>query len=493
MSEKSIREKVISGLVWKFAERIGAQGVSFIVSIILARLLSPSDYGLIALTTIFISISNIFVQSGFGNALVQKKNADDTDFSSVFYFNIFVSLVFYIIIFFTSPLIAKLYNRADLTIIMRVMAISILIYGINNIQQAYVSKTMQFKRFFFSTLIGTVISAFVGIIMAYKGFGVWALVAQDLTNTIMDTIILWITVKWRQTKVFSLNRLKLLFSYGWKLLVQSLLNTFYGNIRNLVIGKVYTAQDLAYYTKGSRYPNLIAANVDTAMGKALFPAMSKEQYDFNRIKMIARRSTKLCSYIMSPLLIGLAVSSESFVELLLTDKWLPIVPYMRVICICLLFRPAQTSMLQAIKSTGKSDVVLKMDIPVRIFGVIALIVAVKFGVIYVVVSEVIVEFFCLIIYAISCQKTINYKLEDILLDFCTNVFHAALMGCIVYAVGYYTEFSSFITLLLQISVGIVSYILISKIFRNENYIYIISKIKKYMKISNYERSFKQEC
>lgn len=485
-------KRIVTSMLWSFFERMGAQLVSLVVAIILARLLTPAEYGTIALVTVFITIANVFINDGFGTALIQKDKADNKDFSTVFYFGIFLSVIIYIIVYFASGLIADFYNMPILIHILRVLALKIPIASINSVQQAYVSRNMLFKKFFYSTIIGTIISAIIGIFMAYKGFGVWALVAQDLTNTIIDTIILWITVKWRPTKVFSLKRLKLLFNYGWKLLVQSLLNTFYGNIRSLVIGRIYTAQDLAYYTKGSRYPNLIAANVDTAMGKALFPAMSKEQDDFNRIKMIAQRSTKLCSYIMSPLLIGLAVIADSFVELLLTHKWLPIVPYMRLICICLLFRPVQTSVLQAIKSTGKSDVVLKMDIPVRVFGVISLIIAVKFGVIYVAVSEVIVEFFCLIIYAISCQKTINYKLNDILLDFGINIFHAALMGVIVYTVGYYIEFSLFITLFVQISVGIVSYIIICKIFRNENYIYIYSKIKKYMKISNYKINFNQE-
>lgn len=484
------KKRIVTSMFWSFFERIAAQLVSVIVAVILARLLTPAEYGTIALVTIFITIANVFINDGFGTALIQKDKADSEDFSTVFYFGIFLSVIIYIIIYFAAGLIGDFYNMPILIPVLRVLALKIPIASINSVQQAYVSRQMLFKRFFYATIIGTIISAFIGIFMAYKGFGVWALVTQDLTNTLIDTIVLWITVKWRPIKVFSLKKLKLLFNYGWKLLVQSLLNTFYGNIRSLIIGKIYTPQDLAYYTKGSRYPNLIAANVDTAMGKALFPAMSKEQDDFNRIKMIAQQSTKLCSYIMSPLLIGLAVSADSFVVLLLTDKWLPIAPYMRLICICLLFRPAQTAVLQAIKSTGKSDVVLKMDIPVRILGIITLIVAVKFGVIYVAVSEVIVEFFCLIIYGISCQKTINYKLDSIFRDFGVNVFHAAIMGGIVYIVGYYTEFSAFITLFMQISVGIASYLIISKICRNENYIYIISEMKRYIKINNYR--FSQE-
>lgn len=212
------KTKVISGLFWKFAERIGAQGVNLIVSIILARILVPEDYGLIALTTIFITISNVFVESGFGTALIQKKDADDLDFSTVFYANVLISIIIYIIIFLVSPLIAKFYNNMQLIPVLRVLAITIIVSGLKGVQNAYVAKKMIFKKFFIATLFGTIASAVVGIWMAYNGYGVWALVVQQLTNTIIDTIVLWITVKWRPIAKFSLTRLKQLFSFGWRML-----------------------------------------------------------------------------------------------------------------------------------------------------------------------------------------------------------------------------------------------------------------------------------
>lgn len=212
------KTKVISGLFWKFAERIGAQGVNLIVSIVLARILVPEDYGTVALVTIFITISNVFMETGLSTALIQKKDADDLDFSSVFYCNVIVSIFLYIIIFLVSPLVAKFYNNAQLTIVLRVLAISVLIAGVKSIQNAYVARKMIFKKFFICTSIGTVCSAIVGIWMAYNNYGVWALVAQQLTNTTIDTIMLWITVKWRPMIQFSFTRLKELFSFGWKIL-----------------------------------------------------------------------------------------------------------------------------------------------------------------------------------------------------------------------------------------------------------------------------------
>lgn len=215
---ENTKSSVLSSLFWKFAERIGAQGVNLIVSIILARILAPEEYGLVALVTIFITISNVFIENGFGTALIQKKDADELDFSSVFYCNILISIILYIIIFFASPLIANFYSNEQLTIILRVLAIVVLVSGLKSVQNAYVSRKMIFKKFFVCTSIGTIISAIVGIWMAYKGYGVWALVAQQLTNNIVGTIMLWITVKWRPKLKFSFERLKGLFKFGWKML-----------------------------------------------------------------------------------------------------------------------------------------------------------------------------------------------------------------------------------------------------------------------------------
>ena len=237
---------VISNLVWRFAERCGAQLVSFIVSIVLARILAPEDYGTIALVTVFTAILQVFVDSGLGTALIQKKDADEIDFSSVFYFNFVVCLILYLGMFAAAPFIADFYGDVTLVPVIRILSLTIVISGVKGIQQAYVSRNMLFKRFFFSTIGGTIFSAVLGIAMAYAGFGIWALVAQQLSNTFIDTLILWITVRWRPTKSFSWTRLKYLLSFGWKLLVSSLLDTAYNNLRNLIIGKMYSSSDLAF-------------------------------------------------------------------------------------------------------------------------------------------------------------------------------------------------------------------------------------------------------
>ena len=300
------KQKVLNNFIWRMAERFGAQIVSFIVSIVLARMLAPEYYGTIALVMVFINILQVFVDSGLGTALIQKKDADDLDFSSVFYFNLIVCLLIYAGIFIAAPYIAKFYSDDSLTTIIRVISLTIVVSGVKGIQQSYVSRNMLFKRFFFSTLGGTIFSAFLGIYMAYVGYGIWALVMQQLSNIVVDTLILWMTVKWRPQKKFSWNRLTQLLSFGWKLLVSALLENVYNNLRNLIIGKLYSSSDLAFYNQGDKFPKVIVLNINASIDSVLLPSMSSVQDDHNKVKNMTRRAIKISTYIMAPLMMGMA-------------------------------------------------------------------------------------------------------------------------------------------------------------------------------------------
>ena len=371
---------VICNFIWRFAERCGAQLVSFIVSIVLARILAPEDYGTIALVTVFTAILQVFVDSGLGTALIQKKDADDLDFSSVFYFNFVICLILYAGMFAAAPYIAIFYKDATLTPVIRVLSLTIVISGVKGIQQAYVSRNMLFKRFFFSTIGGTILSAFLGIGLAYTGFGVWALVAQQLSNTAIDTLILWITVKWRPKKKFSWKRLKDLLAFGWKLLVSSLLDTAYNNLRNLIIGKMYSSSDLAFYNQGDKFPKVIVTNINTSIDSVLLPTMSNVQDDRDRVKQMTRRAIKTSTYVMAPLMMGLAFCAEPIVKIVLTDKWLPCVPFLRVFCITYMFWPVHTANLNAINAMGRSDWFLRLEIIKKIMGMTILLSTMWFGV-----------------------------------------------------------------------------------------------------------------
>lgn len=472
------KKSVLSGVFWKFSERVGAQVVSLIVSIVLARLLAPSEYGAISLVMVFITIANVFVTSGFGTALIQKKDADDIDFSTVFYFSLIFTTLLYVIMFFAAEFIADFYDMPILNPVFRVLSLSIIIMGINSVQQAYISREMMFKKFFYATILGTIISAVVGIALAYLGFGVWALVAQSLTNNVIDTIVLQLTIQWRPIKAFSFSRLKVLFSYGWKLLVQSVVLQIYSSLRSLIIGKIYTPADLAFYSKGNQFPDLISTNIDTAINTALFPAMSKEQESIKRVKMMARKTTQVISYVMNPILIGFVSVAEPFISLFLTDKWLPCVPYLRICCIALVFRAPQTAILQAIKAVGRSDSVLKVDLPIRIVALVVLLVSIRFGIIYLALSEVLITIFGTVLYVIMSQKIIHYGVGEVCTDFLINTFLAIIMGIITWGVGLVLTLPSFAILLIQIIVGVIVYVLLSIITNNSSFKYVAGTMKE---------------
>ena len=470
---------VISNFIWRFAERCGAQAVQFIVSIVLARLLMPEVYGTIALITVITTILNVFVDSGMGTALIQKKDADSVDFSTVFYFNMCVCIVLYVGLFICSPWIAYFYKDATLTPVIRVLGLTIVISGVKNIQQAYVSKTMQFKRFFFSTLGGTIGAAVIGIWMAYKGFGVWALVAQQIFNAMVDTLILWITVKWRPKKEFSFERLKGLFSYGWKLLASSLLDTVYNNIRQLIIGRMYTPSDLAFYNRGKQFPDLIITNINTSIDSVLLPTMSQEQENKERVKIMTRRAIKTSTYIMAPLMMGLAFCATPIIRLILTEKWLSCVPFMQIFCITSMFYPVHTANLNAIKAMGRSDAYLKLEIIKKVIGMALLLSTMWFGVMAMAYSLLVSSVLSQIINSWPNRKLLNYGYLEQLKDILPGIILAVVMGICVYPVQW-IGLSDIITLCIQVPLGAIIYIIGSKIFKLESFEYILDMIKPYI-------------
>lgn len=470
------RSSVFTNLIWRFAERCGAQLVAFIVSVILARILAPEAYGTIALITVFTTILQVFVDSGLGNALIQKKDADNVDFSTVFYTNIIFCLILYGGIFAGAPLIAEFYHDPTLIPLIRVLSLTVVISGVKNVQQAYVSRNMLFKKFFFSTLGGTIGAAVVGIYLAYAGYGVWALVAQQVLNLTVDTLILWITVKWRPERVFSFQRLKVLFSFGSKLLVSGLIDTVYNNIRQLIIGKMYTSADLAYYNRGKQFPNLIVNNINISIDSVLLPTMSKAQENALQVKKMTRRSIKTSTYIMAPLMLGLAFTAPTIIELILTEKWLPCVPYLQIFCISYLFYPIHTANLNAIKAMGRSDLFLKLEIQKKIVGMILLFSTMWFGVMAMAYSLLISSVVSQIINAWPNKKLLDYSYWNQLKDILPSILQAIVMGmCIVPVM--LLKLPALVTLILQILIGAMIYIGISAIMKNESFLYLLDTLK----------------
>ncbi len=473
-------KNIFSNFIWRFAERCGAQLVTFIVSIVLARILAPEDYGTIALVTVFTTILQVFVDSGLGTALIQKKDADDLDFSSVFFFNFAVCLFLYAVMFIAAPFIAVFYDDTTLTPVIRVISLTIVISGVKGIQQAYVSRHMLFKRFFFSTIGGTVFSAIFGIGLAYAGCGVWALVAQQLSNTAIDTFILWLTVRWRPKKMFSWKRLKNLLGFGWKLLVSSLLDVCYNNLRNLIIGKMYSSSNLAFYNQGDKFPKVIVTNINTSIDSVLLPTMSSAQDDRERVKNMTRRAIKTSTYAMAPLMMGLAFCAEPVVHLVLTDKWLPCVPFLRVFCITYMFWPVHTANLNAINAMGRSDCFLRLEIVKKTVGMVLLLSTMWFGVMAMAYSLLLNSILSQIINSWPNRKLLNYGYLEQVRDFMPGILLAVFMGICVYFIGY-IPLPTIVVLLIQVIVGALIYITVSAVLKLEEFEYLTGMIRSFLK------------
>jgi len=477
MDNSNIKSKVLSALFWKLMERGGTQGIQFIVQIVLARLLLPKDYGMIALITVFIAVASVFVQSGFNNALIQKKNIDELDLSSVFYLSLFVAGILYVLLFFTAPFIAGFYNEPKLILVLRVLSLILFPGAVNSIQIAVVSRAMQFKRFFFSSIGAIISSGIVGIIMAYMGYGVWALVGQQLIGQITVTLILWFTVKWRPKWMLSFERLIGLFSYGGKLLCAGLINTIYNNVYTLVIGKVYNSATLGFYNRGDQFPNLVVTELDGVIQSVMFPVLSAHQDYRVKVKSMVRRSIVTSSFIIFPAMMGLVIVAKPMVRILLTDKWLPCVPFLQLLCISYALWPMQTANLQAINAVGRSDIFLKLEIIKKCVGITALCISIPFGIYAMVASQPIVSLISSFINAFPNKDLLDYSYQEQWGDIRPSFLLSLVMGIVVYCIKF-MALTVWITLIIQIIWGIVLYIGLAYIFKLECFRYLLDTIKE---------------
>ena len=473
----------LKNLAWKFTERVSAQLVQLVVSIILARILSPSDYGAVAMVTVFIMFSNVIIEGGFSSALIQKKNADDLDFSTVLYFSIGFAIFLYAVLFISAPYISAFYGEEYqiLTPVLRVLGIQVLIYAVNSVQYAYVQKMMMFKNFFWATLVGTVTSAVVGLVLAYSGYGVWAIVWQQLTANVINTLTLFAVTRKLPIMAFSLNRLKGLFNYGIKLFGAHLLITVYQDIRSLIIGKLYSAQDLAFFDRAKHFPSLIVMNINSSIGAVLFPKMSKEQDDIEQVKNSTRKSIRFSSYVMSPLMFGLAAIAEPFIRLVLTEKWIESAPLMQWFCIVFLFMPIHTANMQAIKAIGKSGTVFNLELIKKVLELVTLIAVMRLGVDAIVINMAIMTTLFTVINAYPNTKYLGYKYTEQISDIIPSILMSILMFVIITGINAITEFNDLVTIIIDMLAGTITYVAISIIIKNREFRFITNLIRKRIK------------
>lgn len=468
----------LTNLSWKFAERIASQLVSFVVSIVLARILEPSDYGSIAMVMIFVTLSNVFVEGGFSSALIQKKDADKLDFSTVFYFSIVFSIFLYVILFFVAPYISRFYGDGYeiLTPVLRVIGLQIIVYGANSVQQAYVSKKMMFKKFFWATLIGTIVSACIGLAMAYLGFGIWSLVGQQMAMVITNTIVLYLITRKLPGLMFSFQRLKGLFSYGAKILGASLLVSFFLDLRSLIIGKLYSAKDLAFFDRGRQFPNLIVTNINSSVGAVLFPKMSQEQDDKIRVKQLCRNSIRFSSFVMMPLMMGMAVCAEPLIRVLLTDKWIESVPFLRLFCIIYMFYPIHTANMQAIKAIGKSETFLVLEIIKKLLELISLLLVMKISVMAIAINMAVLTTLFTFINAYPNIKFLDYSFKEQMNDMLPSLLLSTIMAILVYGIGLILPISDLGVLIVQVLFGVAFYSILSYLTNNPEFKYLYELI-----------------
>lgn len=476
--------KAVSGIVWKLLERFGAQGVTFVVSIILARLIEPEIYGTIALIMVITSILQVFVEGGFSNALVQKKDADDLDFSTVFYFNIAVCICLYIILYITAPLISAFYS-AQITPVIRVLGVLVLVSGVKSIQVAYVSRNLLFKEFFLATLCGTIIAAIVGVWMAYAGCGIWAIVIQNLLNQFIDTLILWIVVKWRPKLIFSWSRFKAMFNYGWKFLASSLIDRIYLEIKSLIIGKKYSSADLAFFNRGEQFPKIIGESLNYSISAVLMPIMSRKQEDTEEVKRITRKAIRIGSFVTWPCMLGLAACSDTVIVLLLTDKWLQAAPFLIAFCFVYGLFPISTANLCAINALGRSDIFLRLEIIKKIVSTIILLISMWFGPIYIALGTIIASFISAFINARPNRDLIGYSYIEQVKDILPSLLLSVVMALLARLVTV-LEINIVFQLFLQIILSMFFYFSVAYLLKFDSFSFImeIVKSKLCVKIDN---------
>lgn len=473
-----MKSNIANNLMWKLMERFGVQGIQFILQIILARLLLPEDYGMLSIMLVFTTLANIFVQTGFNTALIQNQDVKEEDYSSVFWVTLVVAFLLYIVIFFIAPYIASFFNMPKMIMPMRIIALVLLPGALNSVQLAKISRELEFRKVFYSNMIAISVAGCISVAIAFTGGGIWTLVIQNLTYTSIVCLIMS-CVSGLKIKFFcNIARVKVLISFGWKLLVSSLLETLYLNLNNLIIAKIYNPIILGYFNRGMQFPQYLMDGINNSVQSVMLPVMSLEQNDICKVKDIMRRAIMLTAYIVFPMMAGLAAVSEHIVSIFLTDKWLPCVPYMQLYCIVFAFYPVNASNLQAINAMGRSDIYLKLEVIKKILGIIILAIAVVFfnTPIAIAVSACVSILIGWFINAAPNKKLVNYTYREQLIDVLPSIVLSSLMYGTVFLMGR-LHLESIVLLPLQIAVGIGVYLMLSAIIKPESYVILMNKIR----------------
>lgn len=478
MEQNNLRNSVLGGFFWKFCERFLNQGITFVTSLVLARLLAPEDYGTIALVTVFISLASVFINSGFSTALIQKKDADDRDFSTMFFCSLACSGLIYAVLFFAAPLIAKIYDTPELTLILRVFSLQIPLSVYQSIQTAYISRHLLFQKVFIASVINAVVCGIVGIGMAMAGCGVWALVFQHLAGTLSNTIVCLFLIPWRPKWQFSKSSAKSMMRYGSRILAADLSGTFFSEVRSLIIGGVYSSADLAYYNKGQQIPQLITNNLSTVLVSVMFPTLANYSDDLQQVKMMAKRSFRVLAYILVPCMFGLVAVMEPLVLLLFTQKWEQMIPFGQVLSIGACISLIGSISLQILKAIGRSDVVLGLEVKKKPVYVLLLIIGVNINVFGLAAAMVIYDAYAVFVNMLQLKKYISYGLREQMRDLLPAFMLGAVMAVLVWLIPSFN--SLILTLMVKVLAGAAVYVVGSIVFRMEAFQYLKNMVIEYV-------------
>lgn len=479
MSQTSVKQQTISSVKWTAIEKFGLQGIQFLLGLIMARLLAPSDYGTVAMIAIFLAVSQSFVDSGFGIALVQKQNRTEIDFSTVFYFNIVMAVLCYMFLFVIAPWVSEFFETPILCTILRVQSINLLLNSLMQIQVAKLTIDLNFKTLAKRSLLATLVSGVLGVILAYLGFGVWALVFSGLSNTLVNLIFIWICVRWTPQWFFSWQSFKELGSFGSKLLASGLLHTIYTNMTTLVIGKCFSSKDLGYYNRGTSFATLPVDTMNSILHKVTFPILAQIQDDDKRLVKVYRKYICIMSI---PIFMGcalLAALAKPILLLLLTDKWADAIIYLQIFAFAIMFDHICTINLNLLKVKGRSDLFLKLEIVKKTIAVAILFAAIPFGVFGICVSKVIYTQIAVYINTYYTGKLFGLGYWTQVRDF-IGYFAASVMACIpAYCLSFF-DLPNVIVLVLGIIISVLFYIIL--LSRDSNFkelmALIISKCRK---------------
>lgn len=475
MQQESLKNKTKKGLAWSMIERFATQGVQFLFGIILARLLSPDDYGVIAMPLVFLAIAQCIIDSGFSTALIRKPELTEDDLSTAFYFNIGIGILCYAVLFFSSPLIADFYHTPILSSLLKVTALAVLFNPLCAVQQAILTRKIDFKTQAIVSLSGAILSGIVGLSMAYNGFGVWSLVFQQVGGYLIRTILLWILGKWKPKRKWSWESFHYLWGFGSKMLGSGLLDTIYNNIYPIVIGKYFSAQDLGNYTRAQQFSSLPSSNVTGVLQRVTFPVLSSIQNEDERLAKNYRKILKLSAFLVFPMMLMLSAIANPLVRILLTDKWIGCVILLQIVCFQMMWYPIHAINLNLLTVKGRSDLYFRLEILKKIVGVCILCITIPHGVAWMVCGGVLSSLISLVINTYYTGKLLKIGLLIQIKDMLPIIVISSIMWLFIHILMLFL-----VDVYLQLFVGIVAglfiYIFFSKLFLNSEWKYLVSMI-----------------